>query len=188
MENAFAPEPRLASELATIPPLPFRRGEGQGEGAPFALGWLAAGGACGSCLPPAARERDDGKSLPGPLVARLAVRFSGELYPLLCWRLDFIGGSPSSLSGLAVIMAERACRAQENLRLPSIPRVRLFAFADNAFPVPQSLSTNLALCPRVPLGKQKAAGIRTANLAEAAQVLGIDQATLYRKRKKIGLE
>jgi NtrC-family two-component system response regulator AlgB len=29
---------------------------------------------------------------------------------------------------------------------------------------------------------------RTANLADAAQVLGIDQATLYRKRKKIGLE
>ena len=29
---------------------------------------------------------------------------------------------------------------------------------------------------------------RTLNLAEAAQVLGIDQATLYRKRKKIGLE
>ena len=29
---------------------------------------------------------------------------------------------------------------------------------------------------------------RTANLAEAAQVLGIDQATLYRKRKRIGLE
>ena len=29
---------------------------------------------------------------------------------------------------------------------------------------------------------------RTANLAEAAQVLGIDQATLYRKRKKNGLE
>ena len=29
---------------------------------------------------------------------------------------------------------------------------------------------------------------RTANLAEAAQVLGIDQATLYRKRKKMGLE
>ena len=29
---------------------------------------------------------------------------------------------------------------------------------------------------------------RTASLAEAAQVLGIDQATLYRKRKKIGLE
>ena len=29
---------------------------------------------------------------------------------------------------------------------------------------------------------------RTANLAEAAQVLGIDQATLYRKRKKAGLE
>jgi two-component system, NtrC family, response regulator AlgB len=29
---------------------------------------------------------------------------------------------------------------------------------------------------------------RTANLAEAAQVLNIDQATLYRKRKKIGLE
>jgi NtrC-family two-component system response regulator AlgB len=29
---------------------------------------------------------------------------------------------------------------------------------------------------------------RTANLAEAAEVLGIDQATLYRKRKKIGLE
>jgi NtrC-family two-component system response regulator AlgB len=28
----------------------------------------------------------------------------------------------------------------------------------------------------------------TANLAEAAQVLGIDQATLYRKRKKMGLE
>jgi NtrC-family two-component system response regulator AlgB len=28
---------------------------------------------------------------------------------------------------------------------------------------------------------------RTANLAEAAQVLGIDQATLYRKRKRIGL-
>ena len=29
---------------------------------------------------------------------------------------------------------------------------------------------------------------RTANLAEAAEILGIDQATLYRKRKKIGLE
>ena len=29
---------------------------------------------------------------------------------------------------------------------------------------------------------------RTANLAEAAIVLSIDQATLYRKRKKIGLE
>ena len=29
---------------------------------------------------------------------------------------------------------------------------------------------------------------RTANLAEAAEVLKIDQATLYRKRKKIGLE
>jgi len=29
---------------------------------------------------------------------------------------------------------------------------------------------------------------RTSNLAEAAQILGIDQATLYRKRKKIGLE
>ena len=29
---------------------------------------------------------------------------------------------------------------------------------------------------------------RTSNLAEAADVLGIDQATLYRKRKKIGLE
>jgi NtrC-family two-component system response regulator AlgB len=29
---------------------------------------------------------------------------------------------------------------------------------------------------------------RTSNLAEAAQVLGIDQATLYRKRKKAGLE
>ena len=29
---------------------------------------------------------------------------------------------------------------------------------------------------------------RTANLVEAAEVLGIDQATLYRKRKKIGLE
>ena len=29
---------------------------------------------------------------------------------------------------------------------------------------------------------------RTSNLAEAAEVLGIDQATLYRKRRKIGLE
>jgi len=29
---------------------------------------------------------------------------------------------------------------------------------------------------------------RSANLAEAAEVLGIDQATLYRKRKKMGLE
>ena len=29
---------------------------------------------------------------------------------------------------------------------------------------------------------------RTSNLAETAQVLGIDQATLYRKRKKMGLE
>ena len=29
---------------------------------------------------------------------------------------------------------------------------------------------------------------QTANFAEAARVLGIDQATLYRKRKKIGLE
>src|SRR5580693_4533495 len=29
---------------------------------------------------------------------------------------------------------------------------------------------------------------RTPSLTEAAQILGIDQATLYRKRKKIGLE
>jgi NtrC-family two-component system response regulator AlgB len=29
---------------------------------------------------------------------------------------------------------------------------------------------------------------QTKSLAEAAEVLGIDQATLYRKRKKIGLE
>ncbi len=29
---------------------------------------------------------------------------------------------------------------------------------------------------------------RTSNLAETAQILGIDQATLYRKRKKLGLE
>ena len=29
---------------------------------------------------------------------------------------------------------------------------------------------------------------RTSSLAEAAEVLGIDQATLYRKRKKMGLE
>ena len=28
---------------------------------------------------------------------------------------------------------------------------------------------------------------RTQSLTEAAQILGIDQATLYRKRKKIGL-
>jgi NtrC-family two-component system response regulator AlgB len=29
---------------------------------------------------------------------------------------------------------------------------------------------------------------RTKSLTEAAEILGIDQATLYRKRKKIGLE
>jgi NtrC-family two-component system response regulator AlgB len=29
---------------------------------------------------------------------------------------------------------------------------------------------------------------QTSGLAEAAEVLGIDRATLYRKRKKIGLE
>ena len=29
---------------------------------------------------------------------------------------------------------------------------------------------------------------RTPSLTEAAQILGIDQATLYRKRKKIGLQ
>jgi NtrC-family two-component system response regulator AlgB len=29
---------------------------------------------------------------------------------------------------------------------------------------------------------------RTARLTEASEILGIDQATLYRKRKKIGLE
>jgi len=29
---------------------------------------------------------------------------------------------------------------------------------------------------------------RTPSLTEAAEILGIDQATLYRKRKKIGLE
>ena len=29
---------------------------------------------------------------------------------------------------------------------------------------------------------------RTPSLSEAAVILGIDQATLYRKRKKIGLE
>ena len=29
---------------------------------------------------------------------------------------------------------------------------------------------------------------QTPSLTEAAQILGIDQATLYRKRKKIGLE
>ena len=29
---------------------------------------------------------------------------------------------------------------------------------------------------------------RTPSLTEAAEILGIDQATLYRKRKKIGLQ
>jgi len=29
---------------------------------------------------------------------------------------------------------------------------------------------------------------KSSSLSEAAEILGIDQATLYRKRKKIGLE
>ena len=33
-------EPWFASELATIPPLPFRRGEGRGEGSAFTLGFM----------------------------------------------------------------------------------------------------------------------------------------------------
>jgi len=143
MENASAPEPRLARELGTIPHLPFRRGEDRGEGAAFALGRLAAGGACGRGLPPAARERDDGKSSPGFLAARFAVLFSGERYPLLGWRLAFIGDFPSSLSELAVIMAQRAGRPQGNLRPPSAPSSPFFGFADNASPVPQSVSANL---------------------------------------------
>ena len=114
MENASAPEPRLARELATIPPLPFRlaalsrrrsgRGEGRDEGA---WGRLAAGGAFGSGLPAAARERDDGKSSPRLLVARFTVRSSGELYLLLCWRLDFIGGFSGSLSYLLTLVPLR---------------------------------------------------------------------------------
>ena len=45
----------------------------------------------------------------------------------------------------------------------------------------------------VPLEKLEEAHLRkvllkTPRLSEAAQILGIDQATLYRKRKKIGLE
>jgi hypothetical protein len=44
----------------------------------------------------AARERDDGKSLPGLLAARFTVRFSGGLYLVFCWRLVFIGDFPGS--------------------------------------------------------------------------------------------
>src|SRR5882672_8478317 len=66
---------------------------------------LAAGGTFGSGLPAADRERDDGKSLPGRLMARLTAPFSCELCPLLGWFFDFIGDFPSSLSGLAVVIA-----------------------------------------------------------------------------------
>jgi NtrC-family two-component system response regulator AlgB len=46
---------------------------------------------------------------------------------------------------------------------------------------------------RVSLEKLEEAHLRkileqTKSLTEAAEILGIDQATLYRKRKKIGLE
>ncbi len=47
-----APEPRLARELPTIPPLPFRRGEGRGEGSDLGLR-------------DAKRVRMSGGSLPG---------------------------------------------------------------------------------------------------------------------------
>src|ERR1035437_2486062 len=38
-----APEPRFARDLPTIPPLPFRRGEGWGEGSVLALGFSGRG-------------------------------------------------------------------------------------------------------------------------------------------------
>ena len=38
------------------------------------------------------------------------------------------------------------------------------------------------------LKKRVADGLQATSLAEAAEVLGLDQATLYRKRKKLGLE
>jgi hypothetical protein len=37
-----APEPRFARKLPMIPPLPFRRGEGRGEGSTYALGFRGA--------------------------------------------------------------------------------------------------------------------------------------------------
>ena len=46
--------------------------------------------AFGSGLPAVARECNEETGLPGLLEARGAVLFFGELYPLACWRLDFI--------------------------------------------------------------------------------------------------
>jgi hypothetical protein len=56
--ESAALEPRFARELPTIPPLPFRRGEGRGEGSTFALGLGAAKRVemSGSSLPPFSRS------------------------------------------------------------------------------------------------------------------------------------
>src|SRR5260370_42096191 len=51
-------EPAFAEALATIPPLPFKRGEGPGEGSVPSLGFRAA-----------IRARRGGRSLPTPLPA-----------------------------------------------------------------------------------------------------------------------
>jgi DNA-binding beta-propeller fold protein YncE len=42
-DNPIPHEPRIASDLATIPPLPFRRGEGKGEGSVVASGSTTPG-------------------------------------------------------------------------------------------------------------------------------------------------
>jgi hypothetical protein len=63
-DNPIPHEPRIARELATIPPLPFRRGEGRGEGSGVALGG-------GDSLSPQSQTHNAGDKLSPPRKAEL---------------------------------------------------------------------------------------------------------------------
>ena len=63
-----APEPRFARELPTIPPLPFRRGEGRSEGSDLGFRDAKRVRIQGGSLLPARRSRV-GKSLEKPAAA-----------------------------------------------------------------------------------------------------------------------
>ena len=80
-----APEPRFAKELATIPPLPFRRGEGRGEGSFFALRFRGAKRVkrSGDSLPKGEGRAEGEQTIRPPQPKRVQTGGAFEWRPLL---------------------------------------------------------------------------------------------------------